>query len=227
MSPCVYSPMCNPLSLTCNGPVNKFPRQRRLATIELMKASFYMRSASYQRRVGVSVCVSPILVYILPNRRSEDFQSRQRVKYGHEFRGTRNEDSLCWRGPSANYWIGQDWNVYPSSLLGNGSVNTFPRQGINVGGVVFYAVCVVSMKSRQLVLTRTPCYVICSPSFSISSTKMHGAATTPLSVPMSYSNDKFDIICCIPDTYTSCWVEVIDLNCTKKFITFDIYVVLQ
>jgi hypothetical protein len=43
----------------------------------------------------------------------------------------------------------------PLSLIGDGSVNTFPRKGGIVGGVVFYAVRVVSKKSRQLVLTRT------------------------------------------------------------------------
>jgi hypothetical protein len=45
----------------------------------------------------------------------------------------------------------------PPSLLGNNSVNTFPRQRRIVGGVVFYAVRVVSKQSRRLVLPRTPC----------------------------------------------------------------------
>jgi hypothetical protein len=31
---------------------------------------------------------------------SEDSQRRQRVKYGHESRGTRNHGSLSWRGPA-------------------------------------------------------------------------------------------------------------------------------
>jgi hypothetical protein len=28
-------------------------------------------------------------------------QSRQRIKYGHEARGTRNQELLCWREPAA------------------------------------------------------------------------------------------------------------------------------
>jgi hypothetical protein len=34
---------------------------------------------------------------------SEGSQGRQRVKYGHESRGARNQDSLCWRGSAAIY----------------------------------------------------------------------------------------------------------------------------
>jgi hypothetical protein len=34
-------------------------------------------------------------------RSSEDSQSRQTVKYGHESRGTKNQEPLCWRGPAA------------------------------------------------------------------------------------------------------------------------------
>jgi hypothetical protein len=43
------------------------------------------------------------------------------------------------------------------SLLGSGSVNTFPRQGKIVRGVVFYVVRVVSKESRRLVLPRISC----------------------------------------------------------------------
>jgi hypothetical protein len=43
------------LSLLGNGSVNTFPRQRIHATIELLDASFSVRSASYQRRVCGSV----------------------------------------------------------------------------------------------------------------------------------------------------------------------------
>jgi hypothetical protein len=41
--------------------------------------------------------------------------------------------------------------MYPISLQGNGSINTFLRQRRNVGGVAFYAVRVVSKESRWLV----------------------------------------------------------------------------
>jgi hypothetical protein len=34
-------------------------------------------------------------------RLAEGSQGRQTVKYGHESRGTRNQESLCWRGPVA------------------------------------------------------------------------------------------------------------------------------
>jgi hypothetical protein len=51
--------------------------------------------------------------------------------------------------------------VYPRvSLLGNGSVNTFPRQPRIVGGVVFYAARVVSKESRPSVLNRTYCFFL-------------------------------------------------------------------
>jgi hypothetical protein len=47
-------------------------------------------------------------------------------------------------------------SVYPPlSLSGNNSVNTFPRQRRIVGGVVSYAVHVVSEKSRRLILYGT------------------------------------------------------------------------
>jgi hypothetical protein len=41
-----------------------------------------------------------------------------------------------------------EWTVYPLSLLGNGSINTFPQQRRIVAGVVFYAIHVVSKGSR-------------------------------------------------------------------------------
>jgi hypothetical protein len=44
----------------------------------------------------------------------------------------------------------------PLSLISNKSVKTFPWQ-INVGGIVFYAVPIVSKESRRLVLPRTSC----------------------------------------------------------------------
>jgi hypothetical protein len=53
-------------------------------------------------------------------------------------------------------------SVYPLSLLGNNTVKTFPRLRIIIGGVVFYAVRVVSKESRLLVLPRTSCYLYCS-----------------------------------------------------------------
>jgi hypothetical protein len=46
------------------------------------------------------------------------------------------------------------------SLLGNGSVNTFPRQRRIVGGVLLYAICVVSKEIRRSVLHRTSCLIL-------------------------------------------------------------------
>jgi hypothetical protein len=37
-----------------------------------------------------------------------DSQSRERVKYGHEFSETRNQERLCWRGPAAIYPTDRD-----------------------------------------------------------------------------------------------------------------------
>jgi hypothetical protein len=50
--------------------------------------------------------------------------------------------------------------VYLLSLLGDGSVKTFPRQQRIVGGVIFYAVRVISKESRRLVLPRCSCFKI-------------------------------------------------------------------
>jgi hypothetical protein len=43
----------------------------------------------------------PILVYVPLKRWSEGSQSRQTVKYGHEFRGTRNQEQPFWREPAS------------------------------------------------------------------------------------------------------------------------------
>jgi hypothetical protein len=43
------------------------------------------------------------------------------------------------------------------SLLGNGSLNTFPQKRRIVGRVVFYVVHVISKESGRLVLPRTSC----------------------------------------------------------------------
>jgi hypothetical protein len=48
----------------------------------------------------------------------------------------------------------------PLSLLGNGSLNTFPRRRRIDGGAVFYAVHVVSKESRRLVLIKTSRYFL-------------------------------------------------------------------
>jgi hypothetical protein len=34
----------------------------------------------------------------------EGSQSRQKIKYGHESSGIRNQELLCWRGPAERYF---------------------------------------------------------------------------------------------------------------------------
>jgi hypothetical protein len=58
-------------------------------------------------------------------------------------------------------------------LLGNGSVNTFPWQGRTVGGVVFYAVRIVSKGNKQLVL-RTSCIIYCNQKYRCSRRQIIG-----------------------------------------------------
>jgi hypothetical protein len=59
----------------------------------------------------------------------------------------------------------------PLSLLGNGSVKTFPRQRRLVAGVVFYAVRVVSKENKLLVLPRSFCFYFHMVSQAISSSQ--------------------------------------------------------
>jgi hypothetical protein len=119
--------------------------------IRVFDASFSARSVLYQKRVCGSVCISKILVYVPPKRWSEGSQGRQRVKHGHESRETWNQESLCWRGLTANCWTVHP-HIFARQLLGN----HVPAQQI-VEGVVFCAVRVVSKESRRLVLLRTSC----------------------------------------------------------------------
>jgi hypothetical protein len=51
-------------------------------------------------RYELNVYILCIINQSLRASDSEGSQSRQRVKYFHESRGTRNQRSLCWRGPA-------------------------------------------------------------------------------------------------------------------------------
>jgi hypothetical protein len=64
------------------------------------------------------------------------------------------------------------------SLLGNGSINTFPRQRRIIEGVVFYVVHFVSKEIRHLILTRTTC--LNSPSCSTVRHRRHRPFTRHL-----------------------------------------------
>jgi hypothetical protein len=70
------------------------------------------------------------------------------------------------------------------SLLGNNSEMTFPQQQRFFGGVIFYAVSVVSKERRQLVLPRSSCslYCDCIPTWSA---KSNYVKTTMFSSPES------------------------------------------
>jgi hypothetical protein len=48
----------------------------------------------------------------------------------------------------------------PLSMLGSNTVKTFSRQRIIVGGVVFYAVGVLSKESRRLMFPITSCFMV-------------------------------------------------------------------
>jgi Zn-finger protein len=121
-----------PLLLLGNNSVNTFPWQWIHATIEeLLDASFSIWSMSCQR----SVCGS-----VYPSIVAWQWLSK------HVPTGTKN----CWRrrflyGPCCVKEVSVGLCI-PLSLLGNGSVNTFPREQRIVGGVVFYMVHVVSKK---------------------------------------------------------------------------------
>jgi hypothetical protein len=49
-------------------------------------------------------------------------QSRETEKYGYESRGTRNQEWLCWRGPTEIYptgrWVFKWLNIYFFNLMG-------------------------------------------------------------------------------------------------------------
>jgi hypothetical protein len=123
--------------LLSKGLVNTFHRQPIHETTEhLLDASFSVQSVSYQRRDCGFVLVSPILVDV-PQKRFEGPQNRQTVW------NPKPRISVLERTSSSFL----ESTVYTISLLGNGSINTFPRRRI-VGGVVFYAVLAVLRESR-------------------------------------------------------------------------------
>jgi hypothetical protein len=122
---------------------------------EWLDASFTIRSMSYQRRVGGSVRISQILVYVPPKRWSEGSQTSDNkiwpwVLWDSEAKITvlarANSNLLDWIGLCISVW-----------LVGNGLVNTFPRQRRNVGSAVLYAARVVSKENGRLFLTGASC----------------------------------------------------------------------
>jgi hypothetical protein len=91
-----------------------------------------MRSLSYQMRV----CGSEYPPLVFRQRLGKHFPAAKK--------NCRRRRFLC--GPCRIRWESVGLCI-PLSFLGNGSVNTFPLQRRIVGGVVFYAVCVVSVES--------------------------------------------------------------------------------
>jgi hypothetical protein len=104
---------------------------------------------------SVSVCVS--LLFMLDKgsvKCTPPFVVKQRLcKHVPVAKNTRNSGRIVGR---VCLWV---CLCIPLPLLGNNSVNTFPRQRKIVGGVVSYAVHVVCEKSRRLVIPRTSCYL--------------------------------------------------------------------
>jgi hypothetical protein len=90
------------------------------------------------RPVSLWVSVSPVLVYAKWKRWSEGSQ-RPSDSEIQESRDIRNQKSLCWWRPAWTYWIRMNWTMYPLWLLGNGSVNMFPRLRRIVGDIFSYA----------------------------------------------------------------------------------------
>jgi hypothetical protein len=82
-----------------NGLINTYLRQRICLQkyIRFLEAVLYMRSMPNSCKEVTNRIGSPQSGI----KWSEDSQSRQKVKYGHEYRGTRNQGSLCWRQPAA------------------------------------------------------------------------------------------------------------------------------
>jgi hypothetical protein len=102
---------------------------------------------------SVSVCVSLLSLLGKASVKCMPlFIARQRFgKHVPAPTNTRNNRRIVGR---ACLWVRL---CTPLSLLGNNSVKTFPQERRIVGGVVFYAVRVVSKESRRLVLPRTSC----------------------------------------------------------------------
>jgi hypothetical protein len=104
-------------------------------------------SAAYFINPCVCMCISPV------------FARHRLCKHVSAAKNTLNKN--CW---TCSFLCGQcriegesvDLCI-PLSLQGSGSVNTFPWQWRIVGGVIFYAVRVVSKESRRLILPKTSC----------------------------------------------------------------------
>jgi hypothetical protein len=61
---------------------------------------------------------------------------------------------------STAYFMNPTHQTVSVCVLGNVSINTFPRHRRIVGGVIFHTVLVVSKESRRLVLPRTSCSLV-------------------------------------------------------------------
>jgi hypothetical protein len=110
-----------------------------------LKGALYKSLAS----MCVLVCFTPLS--LLGNSSVTHFCANE---YTQQYKNCWSRRFLC----CPCHIKGESVNLYISlSLLGNGSVNTFPRQWRIVVGVVFSVVHVISKKSRWLVLPKTSC----------------------------------------------------------------------
>jgi hypothetical protein len=98
------------------------------------------------------MCILPIVARQPLGKCIPLFSTRQRLgKHVSATRNKRNNRRIVGR---VCLWVCLCTHLL---LLGNSSVNTFPWQRRFVGGVVFYAVRVLSKESRRIVLPRTSC----------------------------------------------------------------------
>jgi hypothetical protein len=113
-----------------------------------------MPETSWHLSPSRSVLHKSLCLYVYP-----PIIARQRLgKHVSAATSTRNNKSTVGRVIFYAVRVLSKESVYPLSLLGNISVETFPMQRSIAGGVVFYAVRVVSKESKQSILPRSSCY---------------------------------------------------------------------
>jgi hypothetical protein len=138
--------------------------------------SAHLNGVLHKSRPSVSVSACVFLLSSLGNgsvKCTPPFCSRQQLgKHVPAAKNTNNKRRIIGRVifcvvrvlSKESLWVCQ---CIPLSLLGNGSVTTFPRQRRVVVGVVFYAIRLISKENRRLILLRTSSYLyICSCLYS-------------------------------------------------------------
>jgi hypothetical protein len=162
LSPCMCIPPCQLLNASTN-----------------LYETWYVYHGNWANRIGVlhrplpSVCVSVCVCFILLLRNGSvkcflPFCARQLLdKHVPAATNTLNNRSIVGQVSFYAVHVLSKESLWvclpiPLSLLGNVSVQNFPRQQ-RIVGIAFCAVRVVSKGSRLLVLPRTPCYLYFKP----------------------------------------------------------------